>query len=79
MCIRDRWPLWEATAGFPVALIRGANSDLLSHEVYEEMRRRRPDGIYAEVPGRAHVPWLDEVESVGVVRAWVERVGESCP
>ncbi|TRW98470.1 alpha/beta hydrolase [Paracoccus sp. M683] len=70
----DLWPLWEATAGFPVALIRGANSDLLSREVFEEMRLRRPDGVYAEVPGRAHVPWLDEAESLGVVRAWVERV-----
>lgn len=71
----DLWPLWEATAGFPVALIRGANSDLLSHEVYAEMQRRRPDGVYAEVPGRAHVPWLDEAESLAVVRAWVEAVG----
>lgn len=70
----DLWPLWQATAGFPVALIRGANSDLLSREVYEEMRRRRPDGICVEVPGRAHVPWLDEVESVEVVKEWVERV-----
>ncbi len=26
----DLWPLWDATAGLPVALIRGANSDLLS-------------------------------------------------
>ena len=57
-----------------MALIRGANSDLLSREVYEEMRLRRPDGVYAEVPGRAHVPWLDEGESLGVIRAWVERV-----
>ena len=70
----DLWPLWDATAGLPVALIRGANSDLLSQGVYAEMQRRRPDGVYAEVPGRAHVPWLDEAESVAVVRAWVERV-----
>ncbi|WP_299838412.1 alpha/beta hydrolase [uncultured Paracoccus sp.] len=70
----DLWPLWEATAGFPVALIRGANSDLLSRDVFDEMRRRRPDGIYAEVPDRAHVPWLDEAESVAAVREWVENV-----
>ncbi|AUH63187.1 alpha/beta fold hydrolase [Paracoccus zhejiangensis] len=70
----DLWPLWEATAGFPVALIRGANSDLLSREVYDEMRRRRPDGVYAEVPDRAHVPWLDEAESVAAVREWVRKV-----
>lgn len=70
----DLWPLWEATAGFPVAVIRGANSDLLSPGMYREMQRRRPDGIYAEVPGRAHVPWLDETESLTAIRAWLEAV-----
>ncbi|NHF71774.1 alpha/beta fold hydrolase [Paracoccus xiamenensis] len=67
----DLWPLWDATAGIPVALIRGANSDLLSPAAYAEMRTRRPDGIYAEVPDRAHVPWLDEAESLGVIRSWI--------
>lgn len=67
----DLWPLWEATAGLPVAVIRGANSDLLGPKAYAEMQKRRPDGIYAEVPDRAHVPWLDEAESLGVIEAWV--------
>lgn len=66
------WPLWAATAGMPVALIRGANSDLLSPEAYAEMQTRRPDGIYTEVPDRAHVPWLDEAESLQVIRDWLE-------
>lgn len=70
----DLWPLWEATAGIPVALIRGANSDLLSAEAYGEMQRRRPDGDYGVVPDRAHVPWLDEPESLGVIRAWLQAV-----
>ncbi|RJK99217.1 alpha/beta fold hydrolase [Paracoccus siganidrum] len=67
----DLWPLWEATAGLPVALIRGANSDLLSAGVAAEMQRRRPDMIRADVPGRAHVPWLDEPESIAVLEAWL--------
>jgi pimeloyl-ACP methyl ester carboxylesterase len=66
--------LWEATAGLPVALIRGANSDLLSAVCAEEMRRRRPDMIFAEVPDRAHIPFLDEAESVGVLRAFLGAV-----
>ncbi|AUH32322.1 alpha/beta fold hydrolase [Paracoccus tegillarcae] len=69
--VPDLWPLWQATAGFPVALIRGANSDLLSHEMYQEMKNRRPDGNYTEVPDRAHVPWLDEPESLAVIKAWL--------
>ncbi|MCF3972463.1 alpha/beta fold hydrolase [Paracoccus salsus] len=67
----DLWPLWDATAGLPVALIRGANSDLLSPEVALEMQRRRPDLIHAEIPGRAHVPWLDEPESLAALRSWL--------
>ncbi|RNF33358.1 alpha/beta fold hydrolase [Paracoccus methylarcula] len=66
----DLWPLWDATAGLPVALIRGANSDLLSAAVAQEMKRRRPDMIFGEVPGRAHVPWLDEAVSVRVLADW---------
>lgn len=70
----DLWPLWEATAGLPVAVIRGANSDLLGREAYAEMQQRRPDGIYTEVPDRAHVPWLDEAESLTAIGGWIDRV-----
>lgn len=71
----DLWPLWDATAGLPVALIRGGNSDLLSGAVAAEMVRRRPDTIFAEVPGRAHVPWLDEPESLAAINRWLDRCG----
>lgn len=70
----DLWPLWAATAQLPVAVIRGANSDLLSRAMFEEMQRRRPDGIYTEVPDRAHVPWLDEAEAVNAIRMWLDRI-----
>ncbi len=66
------WPLFDALAGLPLALIRGANSDLLSSETAAEMRRRRPDMIFAEVPDRAHIPFLDEPEAVAAVRAFVK-------
>src|SRR3990167_8350119 len=68
----DLWPLYDALAGLPVALIRGANSDLLSEACADEMRRRRPDLIFAEVPDRAHIPFLDEPESVAVIHAFLE-------
>lgn len=70
----DAWPLFEATAGLPLALIRGANSDLLSAETAAEMRRRRPDMLFAEVPGRGHIPFLDEPEAVAVLRAFVGKL-----
>ena len=67
----DLWPLFDALAGLPVALIRGANSDLLSAATAAEMRRRRPDMIFAEVPDRAHIPFLDEPESLAAIRAFL--------
>ncbi len=67
----DFWPFFEAFAGLPLATIRGANSDLLSPETFAEMQRRRPDMIAAEVPGRGHIPFLDEPEAVAALRRWV--------
>lgn len=75
----DLWPLWDATAGLPVALIRGANSDLLSQACTDEMRRRRPDMIFASVPDRAHIPFLDEPESLVALRAFVAAVEGAAP
>lgn len=70
----DLWPLFDATAGLPLALIRGANSDLLAPETAAEMRRRRPDMLFADVPDRAHIPFLDEPESLAIIRAWMEKL-----
>ena len=64
----DLWPLFDALEGLPVALLRGANSDLLSQASADEMRRRRPDMFCANVPDRAHIPFLDEPESLTVIR-----------
>lgn len=70
----DLWPLFDACAGLPMALIRGANSDLLSPATASEMSRRRPDMIFAEVADRAHVPFLDEPEALAAIRAWIARL-----
>jgi pimeloyl-ACP methyl ester carboxylesterase len=79
MATLDRAPnLWhgfDALAGCPVAVIRGANSDILSSRIVAEMSRRRPDLISAEVPGRGHMPFLDEAESLAALRAFLEAVG----
>lgn len=70
----DAWPLFEAACGRPLALIRGANSDLLSRETADEMERRCPGMIRAEVPDRGHVPFLDEAEALAAIRAWLDRL-----
>ncbi len=70
----DLWPLFDACAGMPLALIRGANSDLLTAQTAAEMQRRRPDMIMAEVPDRAHIPFLDEPESLTAIRAFLKAL-----
>ncbi len=70
--VPDLWPLFDALSGLPLGIIRGENSDLLSRETAREMRRRRPDAIYAQVAGRGHVPFLDEPESIDVLRKFIE-------
>ncbi len=67
----DLWPLYDALGGLPLCLIRGASSDLLSADTFAGMARRRPDAIRAEVPGRGHVPFLDEPEALAALTAWI--------
>lgn len=75
----DLWPLFQACAGLPLALIRGANSDLLTAAHAAEMHAARPDMIFAEVPDRAHIPFLDEPESVAALHAWLAAVQAAFP
>lgn len=72
--VPDLWPLFDAMRALPVCLIRGANSNLLSAETAQEMQNRNPDMIYAEVPKRGHVPFLDEVEALDALNEWLMNI-----
>jgi pimeloyl-ACP methyl ester carboxylesterase len=67
----DLWPLFDACRDIPLALIRGANSDVLSPATAAEMCRRRPDMAFAEVPDRGHIPFLDEPQALACLRRWI--------
>lgn len=73
--LAEAWPAFDALAGLPLGLIRGETSAILSQATADEMRRRRPDMHYAKVPGRGHVPWLDEPEALAAIRAWLAELG----
>lgn len=70
----DLWPLFDALHGLPLALIRGANSDLLTVATADKMAERRPDMIRVDVPGRGHVPFLDEPQALDALHRWLERL-----
>lgn len=70
----DLWPMFEAAAQKPLALIRGANSDLLTQATADEMAERAPHMVYAEVPDRAHIPFLDEPEAVSAIHQFLGQL-----
>lgn len=72
--IPDLWPFFDALAGKPLCLIRGANSDLLSMDTAQKMQDRRPDMIFANVPDRGHVPFLDEPAALDALRNWMDAL-----
>jgi pimeloyl-ACP methyl ester carboxylesterase len=70
----ELWPLFDACANVPTALIRGAASDVLARATAEEMCRRRPDLIFCDVPDRGHIPFLDEPEAMAAVTTWLDAI-----
>lgn len=55
----DLWPLFEGLKAFPLLVIRGEHSDLLSAETVQAMQDRHPRLTAITVPGQGHAPALD--------------------
>ncbi|SFF74974.1 Pimeloyl-ACP methyl ester carboxylesterase [Novosphingobium sp. CF614] len=70
----DLWPAWEALAGRPVLVLRGALSDLLSEATMAEMVRRLPGTEAVTLGNVGHAPTLDEPEAVAAVERLLARV-----
>jgi pimeloyl-ACP methyl ester carboxylesterase len=69
----DLWPLFEALKPIPTGVLRGANSDILEPATLAGMRRRHPAMAVAVIPDRGHVPFLDEPESLALIRSVLEK------
>ena len=63
----DLWPYYDAIR-CPTLVIRGALSDLLSHETLQEMARRGPHPKTVEIPGVGHAPTLLHADQIAIVR-----------
>ena len=68
------WPCYEALAGRPVTILRGALSDLFAPEVAERMANAIPDVELVTVPNVGHAPALDEPESIAAIERLLQRV-----
>ncbi len=61
------WPIYDLIR-CPTLLLRGAESDLLTHEVMQEMAQRGPRPQVMEFPGIGHAPTLMNEIQINVVR-----------
>jgi pimeloyl-ACP methyl ester carboxylesterase len=69
----DLWPSFDALKPIPTLVIRGALSDILAPECVAEMRSRKPDLVFAEIPNRGHAPTLDEPDSIAAIDQFLDE------
>ncbi len=72
--VPDLWPLFMTLEDLPCGVIRGANSDVLSHKTYQEMQERLPKMQVVELANRGHVPFLDEPQSLSLIHSVLENI-----
>lgn len=70
----DPWALFDALADKPVTLLWGVMSDILTEDIVDKMKARKPDLNVVPVPKRGHVPLLNEPECLAAIDAFLERV-----
>jgi len=66
----ELWPLYDGIR-CPTLLLRGALSDLLTHETALAMGARGPRARLVEVPGVGHVPPLMDAAQVAPIREFL--------
>ena len=70
----DLWPLWAALQNVPTLAIRGAQSDILGTEVFNRMKREKPNLEQLTVSNRGHAPLLDEPECLPAIDRFLSRL-----
>ena len=76
----DMWPMFEALAGRPALIVRGATSDILPASAAQAMvARLGDDAELVTIPNTGHAPTLDEPEAVAAIDRLLARVQAEPP
>jgi pimeloyl-ACP methyl ester carboxylesterase len=65
------WPQFEALKRVPALVLRGENSDVLSEETVDEMRRRHPALAVVTVASQGHAPLLKDGPTIEAIRQFL--------
>jgi len=68
----DLWHVWSEVR-CPTLVLRGAESDVLSHDTLVQMQSRRPGVEVLELPGIGHAPALMSDNQIAAVREFLLR------
>jgi pimeloyl-ACP methyl ester carboxylesterase len=66
----ELWPMWDAIR-CPTLVLRGAQSDLLTHETCEQMHGRGPKAKVVEIAGVGHAPTLMHADQIRIVEEFL--------
>lgn len=70
----DPWALFDTLRDTPVTLLWGVLSDILTNNIIDEMKARKPDLKVVPIPNRGHVPLLDEPECLAAIDDLLQQV-----
>ena len=70
----DPWDLFASLADTPTLVVHGEISDILTVEIIDRMRARKPDLGVATVGNRGHAPLLDEPEAVDAISTFLDSL-----
>lgn len=63
----DLWPIYEQVRA-PTLVLRGAESDLLTRDTWQQMGARGPRAELAEIPGVGHAPMFLSDDQISIAR-----------
>ena len=74
--IPELWPQFNALSHYPLLVVHGENSDILSAETVQQMRAQHPRCASVTVPGQGHAPLLMDDASIGAVAQFLSAVDD---